>query len=68
MGSRESLMGGFFRFRVLVDAGTRGRGDAGTRRKISERKNRLFQTEYEKPTLERSREWDVVRLRSPLGR
>ncbi|MBW4611826.1 MAG: hypothetical protein KME21_00795 [Desmonostoc vinosum HA7617-LM4] len=37
-------MGRFFRFRVLVDA--------GTRRKISERKNRLFQTEYEKPTLE----------------
>ncbi|MBW4615589.1 MAG: hypothetical protein KME21_20395 [Desmonostoc vinosum HA7617-LM4] len=25
-------MGRFFRFRVLVDAGTRGRGDAGTRR------------------------------------
>ncbi|MBW4613535.1 MAG: hypothetical protein KME21_09655 [Desmonostoc vinosum HA7617-LM4] len=24
-------MGRFFRFRVLLDAGTRGRGDAGTR-------------------------------------
>jgi hypothetical protein len=46
---------------------TRLRGDTGTRRKISERKNRFFQTEYEKPTLERGDEGDVVRLRSPTG-
>ncbi|MBW4613677.1 MAG: hypothetical protein KME21_10410 [Desmonostoc vinosum HA7617-LM4] len=57
MGSGEWLLWvGFLDFAFWL---TRLRGDRGTRRKISERKNRFFQTEYEKPTLERvgSGEW-----------